>query len=181
MATDAPVEADAPVESPEAAAPSGKSSMLKFGIILIVAMAAEAGAILFLTSSGDAAAKTDEQVEEVDEGAGNSDVVEREVSIGDFNTVISHGESGGSIHVRFKLSATVSTANAEKFKDAVSDTHESRVREAVIAVCRGSSRSDLNNEELTFFKRKIRDRVNKILRQSYIIDVIISDFQTMEQ
>lgn len=180
MATDAPVEAEAPVEAPEAAAPAGKSSMMKFGIILIVAMVAEAGAILFLTSGGDSA-KTDEQVEEVDETASNSDVVEKEVTIGDFNTVISHGESGGSIHVRFKLSATVSTANSEKFKDAVSDTHESRVREAVIAVCRGSSRSDLNNEELTFFKRKIRDRVNKILRQSYIIEVIISDFQTMEQ
>ena len=61
------------------------------------------------------------------------------------------------------------------------DVNTDRVRQAVVKVARSSNREDLEDPNLSTMKRLIREEINKVLRKSFIIEVVISDFRTMEQ
>ena len=61
------------------------------------------------------------------------------------------------------------------------EVHSARVRQLVNQIVRRSSLEDLNDPNLSTIKRLIRQEVNRLLRKSYVIEVVISDIRTMEQ
>ena len=67
------------------------------------------------------------------------------------------------------------------FETAANQHHNARVRQAVLKVARSASLEDLNDPNLTTIKRQLREEINKVLRKSYVTEVVISDFKTMEQ
>jgi flagellar basal body-associated protein FliL len=55
------------------------------------------------------------------------------------------------------------------------------VQQAVDKVIRSSTHDELSDSNLDRIKRRIREDINKILGNSYIQEVIITEFRMMEQ
>ena len=104
-----------------------------------------------------------------------------EVEIDSFSISNSLAAPGSVIHVSFKLVATVAMGQETAFGELVGKTKQARVRQAVIKVARSASLEDLQDPDLNVFKRQIKEEINKVLQKSYVNDVIISSFRTMEQ
>lgn len=104
-----------------------------------------------------------------------------EVEIDSFSISNSLAAPGSVIHVSFKLVATVANGQETTFGELVTKGKQARVRQAVIKVARSASLEDLQDPDLNVFKRQIKEEINKVLQKSYVNDVIISSFRTMEQ
>ena len=158
---------------------------VKIAALLVVVMAVEAMAIYFVLPQPAAPVSAGEDDtalgENPDREDVNHDVDTVEVEVGRFDTTNSRADSSAVIHISFKLYAIVARDQKVSFDQAAKSKHKARVRQAVITVCRSSSLNDLSDPELGVIKRKIRETVNKILRKSYIIEVVIDGFTTMEQ
>lgn len=155
----------------------------KILMLLLAVMAAQVGLIYFLVPapSGTAALAdepTDQAVAETPEAAA-SDIVE--VVIDDFNVTNNKASTSSVIHITFKLVAIVSRGAEHEFKAAANEVHRARVRQAVVIVARSCSLADLDDPHLTSLKRQIREEINKVLRKSTVIEIVINDFKTMEQ
>lgn len=105
-----------------------------------------------------------------------------EIQIGNgFRCTNSNATDGnGTIHIDFKLIALVPAKLAEHFKSKLKE-HEFRIRQAVEKVARSNRLEDLNDPTLSKMKRLICEEINKLLHKTYITEVVISDFTTMEQ
>lgn len=101
---------------------------------------------------------------------------EGEVPIGKFSTTNSIAEPTSIIHISFELSAVI--ASGPEF-DRAKDIYHGRMREAIEKVCRSASLEDLSDPNLSKIRQQIRDEVNKVLRASFIIEVVITDFKTV--
>ncbi len=104
-----------------------------------------------------------------------------EVEIDTFSISNSLAAPGSVIHVSFKLVATVASGQETAFGELVTQGKQARVRQAVIKVARSASLEDLQDPDLNVFKRQIKEEINKVLQKSYVNDVIVSTFRTMEQ
>ena len=101
---------------------------------------------------------------------------EGEVLIGKFSTTNSIAEPTSIIHISFELSAVI--ASQAEF-DRAKGIYHGRMREAIEKVCRSASLEDLGDPHLSKIRQQIRDEVNKVLRASFIIEVVITDFKTV--
>ncbi len=162
----------------EAASPPARRTLLSkplfLGVLLLVVSAGMAGTFLVLLSDDETA--HDELALTADEG---SDAVE--VTVDSFSTTNSRAAPGSVIHLTFKLTAVVSSGQDIEFEHAANQHHNARVRQAVLKVARSANLEDLNDPNLTTIKRQLREEINKVLRKSYVTEVVISDFKTMEQ
>ena len=178
--------AESTLEAPVAAAKGGRSKMLKIGGAVLVIILLEAALISFFLPGKAAkpAATPAEEAEakpsvEADDATAVADTSEVQIGNG-FSCTNSRAAAGATVHVDFKLVALVAPKNTSSFETAVK-AHDARVRQAIIKVARSSSLEDLNDPNLSTIKRLIREEINKILHKSYINEVVISDFTTMEQ
>jgi flagellar basal body-associated protein FliL len=103
-----------------------------------------------------------------------------EVPMGDFSFSNGTAAPGMIIHVDFKLSAVATSKQASSL-DAQLKLHQARVRQAVNKIVRMSSLEELNDPNLATIKRLIREDINRLLRKSYVVEVVITDVRTMEQ
>lgn len=147
--------------------------MVKNIVIVVVTMVLSVGGTYFVI--GGQNSRDDADSEEASE----PDSVE--VGIDSFSASNSLAAPGSVIHVRFNLVATVARGQETTFAELVSKSKQARVRQAVIKVARSASLEDLQDPELNVFKRQIKEEINKVLHKSYVNDVIISSFRTMEQ
>lgn len=183
MATDT---VEAPSAASADAAAGSNSGMMKIAVIVLVAMALE-GAAMFYIFGGSKPAAAPEQGESAQSGALTDNfelegsVDEAEVEIGLFNTTNTRAARGSVFHISFKLFGIVAQEDKDTFNEAANKVHEARVRQAVIRVIRSSSMDDLDDPNLGTTRRLIREEINKILRKSYLIDVVINDVRIMEQ
>lgn len=97
-----------------------------------------------------------------------------------FNCTNSLSNQGQSLHVSFNLCVEVPSNLTEQFNEA-KKAHKNRIRQQVITIIRSAALEDLNDPNLSMIKRQIREEINKILSQSYIRSVIITDYRKMEQ
>lgn len=187
-------------EAPEAEAAAGSETPpavpfakkwgkpLKIGLILLLVMAVEVGATYMLMPDGSGAAG---KPGSHDEGGHDAPVLAEtdlhasteettEVDLGEFTCTNGVAAPGMVIHVDFKLVGIVARTLQTQLEETQKE-HEARLRQAVIKVSRSSSLNDLNDPGLGTLKRKIREEINKVLHKSYIIEVVISDFKTIEQ
>ncbi|QDT39049.1 flagellar basal body-associated FliL family protein [Stratiformator vulcanicus] len=155
------------------------SNPMILGGILVTMMAAEAAVLYIVLPSPSSAAAGVEDDEFAAEDDGGVRPVEAEVD--NFSSTNSRAAPGSVIHLTFKLTALVAESQKTAFEQAANEDNKARVRQAVIKVARSASLEDLNDPSLTTFKRLIREEINKILRKSYIIEVVINDFKIMEQ
>ena len=103
-----------------------------------------------------------------------------EIPIGNGFRCTNSSATEGTIHIDFKLIALVPSKLAEHFKSKLKD-HEFRIRQAVEKVARSNRLEDLNDPTLSKMKRLICEEINKLLHKTYITEVVVSDFTTMEQ
>lgn len=182
MATDT-MNADA--DSLETTGKSGGSNKLKILILLAVVTVGEAAVMYFLvpapagTSEKTTAADGDGAAADSADGIFGEDVAEVEIDA--FNVTNSKAADGSVVHISFQLHGVVPASETDAFDQAANSAHRARVRQAVDKVARSSSLEDLNDPGLNTIKRLIKEEINKVLHKSYISEVVISDFKTIEQ
>lgn len=158
---------------------------LKVGALLLLVMALEAAGIYLILprpaeSSSEPRQGVALQDEESDQRAGPiGDTVE--VEVGTFRCTNSRAVTGAVVHVSFKLVAIVSRSQQRAFETAATGLHKNRVRQAVLEVVRSANLEDLNDPKLRTIKRQTREKINKVLRKSYVIETVISEFTVLEQ
>jgi flagellar basal body-associated protein FliL len=103
-----------------------------------------------------------------------------EVAMGDFSFSNGTAMPGSIIHVDFKLAAVTSAKQAASLEAQIKQ-HSARIRQAVNRIVRGSNLEELNDPNLHAIKRSIREEINRLLRKSYVNEVVITDVRTMEQ
>lgn len=150
--------------------------MVKNLLIVLITMVVSAGGTYFVIGGSTPHEETDAKEEEEAEEA---DTVE--VEIDSFSASNSLAAPGSVIHVNFKLVASVASSQETTFAELVSKGKQGRVRQAIIKVARSASLEDLQDPELNVFKTQMKEEINKVLQKSYVNDVIISAFRTMEQ
>jgi len=191
MATDIAHEASANAQATAQAAPAGspaKSGRNK-NVLLIVAliatvMIAEAGAFYFLGLGGHGTQMQGEEKNTIQKDTDPTETQQdefAEVDVDTFNVTNTRAASDVVVHVSFKLVAIVAKGQAIEFDEAANKVHKARVRQAVIEVARSSTLDELNDPSLSTFKRLIQEKVNKVLRRSYVSEMVVSDFKTIEQ
>lgn len=160
--------------------PKKSGRLLLIGGLVTVMILAQ-GVITYLLMPKAASGKPDDPKDpaaaEQDDATGTDDSVE--VPIGDFNCS-NNDTPGVTIHIDFKLSAVTTSGQAAAF-EALLKSHQGRVRQLVNRIVRSSKLVDLNDPALGTIKRLIREEVNRLLRKSYVTEVIISDMRTVEQ
>jgi hypothetical protein len=103
-----------------------------------------------------------------------------EVEIGSFNC--SNNQADGSVvHISFRLFATIAEGQQTGFKDIVQNRMNARVRQAVGKVIRSSSMEDLDDPDQGVIRRQLKEEINKVLRKSFINEVILVDFRMLQQ
>lgn len=183
MATDlVEDEVDLPETSEQESAPKKgfdfRSKKVKtFALLLLIMLVEAAGIYVWLP---DPSAKDDlDEIQNELENVG-SYVESVEVKIDEFRITNSLAASQGSeINLTFTLAAVVSRDAQLDFKDAVKKKQYS-VNESVGRVCRSATLQDLTDPGLGTIKRLLKEEINKVLAKSYIIVIIISDWQVRE-
>lgn len=169
------------VESQGSAARARSGRVVRVVLLLLVVVGVEIAAVWFLLPSPEmAGARKNTSDGAFDEGLDTGEPATREVLIDTFN-VTNRRAAAGVIHIAFRLVAVVAAEHEVAFNEAANRLHRARVRQAVVKVARMSSLEDLGDPELSTVKRRIREEVNKVLRKSYITEVVISEFRTLEQ
>lgn len=123
----------------------------------------------------------EEEATKSEHGGGGASKVEVELGDGSFATTNEQAVTGVSIQVRFKLYVTVAESQHEEFKNLANVVNKNRVNEAIIEIFRAASHDDLRDPELNVMKQKIREKINRLLGTTAIIDVIFSGFSKLEQ
>ena len=191
MAADVAEQPKAAETAPRDAAPSKgkpKKWLLIGAIILVVVIVQVVVTSLLLPghAASDAARKHDDKDHAATEHhhsdgeADGADGEFAEVPMGDFSFSNGTAAPGMIIHVDFKLSAVATSKQASSL-DAQLKLHQARVRQAVNKIVRMSSLEELNDPNLATIKRLIREDINRLLRKSYVVEVVITDVRTMEQ
>lgn len=84
------------------------------------------------------------------------------------------------MHLRFKVAAVVKTNDAVQFRESVTK-HKNRIRQAIEKIFRSAERDELNDANLNALKRSMKEEVNKVLRKSYVDEIVVYDFSMIEQ
>lgn len=169
-----------------AATSGGKGGMLKVVIIVALAMVGEAAMFFFLGIGSNAggsdlaAAESRARQEERERSAEEQDSLV-EVEVHNFNVTNNTAAADAIIHISFKLFALVAADQKAEFDKAANEDNKARVREAVERIARGATIEDLNDPAAGTLKRLLREEINKVLKQSYIVEVVLSDFKTIQQ
>lgn len=176
---------ETPADGADKPNPKSGGGKLKVLILVAVAMIGEAGLFYFLGiggggQTGEAAAAEEELKPEMTEEDKAADEL-TEVEVHSFNVTNSTAASDSIVHVSFKLHALVTTDQKDAFDEAANTNNKARVRQAVEQTARSATLEDLSDPKHSTLKRLLREEINKVLRQSFVVEVIISDFKKMEQ
>lgn len=167
-------------------APSGGKFALggkkaKVLALLVIVMVVQGAAMYLLFPKPADTSKKDPSSSGPGEGGDSSNIATAEVPIDNFNTTNSRAEPGSVLNVTFKLVAEVSKDNEPAFTEAAHKTHKARVGQAIVEVIRSASLPDLNDPDLITVKRLMKEKINKVLRNSYVIQVFVSEFRVLIQ
>ena len=194
MATEVAEEPKAPTaahETPSAAKGGGKNKLLIGGIVLTVIAVQVVATYLLMPhpASSEASHKSQHEQKGHDQHApvasheSESEAAEGEVAevpMGDFAFSNGRAAPGLIMHVDFKMVALTSSQRAASL-DAQFKLHSARIRQAVNKIVRSSSLEELHDPNLGTIKRSVREEINRVLKKSYVNEVLITDFRIMEQ
>ena len=147
---------------------------IKILLLLILVMGVEAAGFYVLVPS--AADNGDSKKN----GTGEQKDVEMvEVTIGTFQTTNGQAVPGTQMNVQCEVTAVVALNQEVVFEQAVSKKNKASVGQAIQHVLSGSSLPELNDPRRSVIRRKIREGINKVLRRSYVNEVILTDFRAL--
>jgi hypothetical protein len=149
--------------------------------LLVIVMIVQGAAMYLLFPKPAETNKDDAVSSDPEEGSGSSNIATAEVLIDSFNTTNSRAEPGSVLNVTFELVAEVSSDNELVFTEAANKAHKARVKQAIVEVIRSASLPDLNDPDLITIKRLMKEKINKVLRNSYVIQVFVSEFRGLIQ
>jgi flagellar basal body-associated protein FliL len=181
MATDALEEIQTGDELPEdGGQPKRKLSLsskkVKILLLLVLVMGVEAAGFYMLVPKSTSTNATGE------EDAGSMDNVETvEVAFDSFQVYNGSAAPGRRLYVEFKLTTVVAKSQEIQFDQAASKKHKASVKQVVQEVVSSSSLTELNDPRLSVIRRKIKEEINKVLRKSYVNNVILTDYRVSEQ
>mgnify|MGYP003629811935 CR=1 FL=1 len=171
-------ETDASAAETDASRAHSKAKLMKVGGLLLFVIALQIGISYWLLSPDQPEEVAEESISKESESLL---VNTAEVSIDNFSVTNNIAEPGATIHVTFNLVALVEQGAAADFEAMVKENNKARVKQAVIEVVRKSSLSDLNDPQLSTMKRMMKEAINKVLKKSYVIETVISEYRTMTQ
>jgi len=177
-------EENTPGSTNEAADRKSGSGKIKILVLVVVAMLGEAGLFLFLGvgSTGAADVASAEQVQAEPKPAPPEDESELvEVEVHNFSVTNTTAAADTVIHISFKVHALMASDQEDSFKTAVQSSHKVRVREAIETIFRSATMEDLTDTSLSTLKRLVREEINRMLRQSYVVSVVFNDYKTIQQ
>jgi flagellar basal body-associated protein FliL len=185
MATDVNVNsADAgPVVAPEPRV--SRKTLLIGGVMGLMALV-PAGAVFFIMRDCGSAEPSHAVQESPDASHAQTGETEvpaddtAEVAIGDFNCSNGSASPGSILHVDFKMSALTSP-NRVADLERLMKSHQARIRGSVNRILRGSSLEELNDPNLFTIRRSLREELNRLLRKTYVAEVVVTDFRVIEQ
>jgi flagellar basal body-associated protein FliL len=105
-----------------------------------------------------------------------------EEPIGEAFKCTNNRAKGSVVFLNFKVAVVLKDGReAVEFREFLTKYYKTRVRQAIEKTARNASMEDLYDPHLSTLKRLIREDVNKVMTKSYVIEVIINDFQMTEQ
>lgn len=162
--------------------PSGSGGRkLRILALMLTVMAVEGAGIYLLIPSSASNGASEEVARPGDEAASTVDHTVEVPIEPVINVTNSLAAPGSIVHVTFKLVAIVPREQQLAFEEAANVEHHARVRQAIVKVARSAGMDDLSDPALRTLKRLLREEMNKVLRKSYVNEIVISDFKTMEQ
>ena len=113
------------------------------------------------------------------EGEGDG-TIEVDLNKPEYSVTVFQAASNSTMRIDFKLFGIVAKEDEANFK-RLFEKHQARVREQVVQTIRGAQLADLNDDpSLGLIKRTILAKVNTILGEPLLKDLIISDFASLE-
>lgn len=103
-----------------------------------------------------------------------------EVDLGEFRVTSYQPATGTTFRVNFHLYGTIPEEDQEQF-DVLKEANEARLREQVNVIVRAAEIPDLTDPTLGLIKRRILDKINRILGKQIVKGVIFSDMSFVEQ
>lgn len=171
-------EAETPAEETVDSARESKTKLFKVGGLLLFVILLQVGISYWLLTPAQPVEVADETLSKESE---NLQVNTSEVNINKFSVSNNIAEPGATIHVTFNLVGLIEQGAASDFDAMVNNNSKARVKQAVIQVVRKSSLADLNDPQLSTMKRMMKEAINKVLKKSYVIEIVISEYRTMTQ
>lgn len=181
MAGDTAEAKDKKAAAPEPEAAAGSGFWLKFAAVaglLIIVMIVQFLMLYYLFGQTPQEPNPSDPAILDTENLEDTNTTEIDISP-QFNSTNSLSQQG-EIHVSFNLHVEVPLKLAEPFNEAKKN-HKNKIRQSVITIIRNAGMEELNDPYLSVIKRQIREEINKILNQSFVTGVIITDFRKMEQ
>jgi len=104
-----------------------------------------------------------------------------EVAFDTFQVYNGSAYAGRRLYVEFKLTVVVAQSQEVAFDQAASKKHKASVKQAVQEVVSSSNQTELNDPRLSVIRRRIKEEINKVLRKSFVSNVILTDYRVSEQ
>jgi flagellar basal body-associated protein FliL len=103
-----------------------------------------------------------------------------EVSVGEF--VCSNGSAspGSILHVTCRVFA-ITAGNQSSTLESQLNAHQARVRQAVAKILRSSNLEELHDPNMGTVKRLIREELNRLMKKSLVMEIVITDIRVIEQ
>ena len=174
---------DTESQAPDAPA---KGGIVKLGVAVVLLMTVEAAVLLFFAGgapaeAGDPEVEATKAIAEGDQAdAPRSDLVEVALTP-PYSVTNSSADLGTLVHVNFELVCAVSGKNKDAFTNAAEVEYHNRLRQVVTEIVRSASLEELQDPDMDRLKRQIREKINKTLQHSYVVDVIVPKFQVHVQ
>ena len=105
---------------------------------------------------------------------------EVEVDLGEFRVTSYQPATDTTFRVNFHLYGTIPEEDQDQF-DVLKKANEARLREQVNVIVRAAEIPDLTDPTLGLIKRRILDKINRILGKQLLKGVIVSDMAFVEQ
>ncbi len=105
---------------------------------------------------------------------------EIEVDLGQFRVTSYQPATDTTFRVNFHLFGTIAEEDKDEF-DVLKEANEARLREQVNVIVRAAEIPELTDPTLGLIKRRILDKINRILGKQLVKGVIFSDMSFVEQ
>ncbi|MBN2296497.1 MAG: hypothetical protein JXM70_28980 [Pirellulales bacterium] len=105
---------------------------------------------------------------------------EVEVDLGEFRVTSYQPATDTTFRVNFHLYGTIVEEDQDEF-EILKQANEARLREQVNVIVRAAEIPDLTDPTLGLIKRRILDKINRILGKQVVKGVIFSDMSFVEQ
>ena len=104
-----------------------------------------------------------------------------EVEVHDFSVTNTIAATDTVVHISFKVHALLAIDQETGFKEKITASHKVRVRESIETIFRSATMEDLTDSSLSTLKRLVREEINRVLRQSYVVSIVFNDYKTIQQ